>query len=103
MEAPGALAAVTAGLLGLALIGALAQLAFAGRQQVVADLIEARLVALALDLRDVRGGEGELQLLGGQIQIATGDLVLTHVVIGIARVAGGHYEIQGRRFVPRRV
>src|SRR5262249_40879828 len=63
----------------------LGELALVDAHEVVAHLIEPRLVALTLDLVDARGGEGELVLLRGEVEVAAGQLVLAHVVVGIAR------------------
>ena len=53
-----------------------------------ADLIEPRLEATALHGSDARYRERHLQLRDGQRQVAGGDVVLTHVIRRVGRVAG---------------
>jgi hypothetical protein len=53
------------------------------------------LVALPLDRAQVGGLEGELILGGGQRQIAPGELIFTHVVIGIPRIPRGAGRVGG--------
>src|SRR5215475_13779958 len=71
--------------------------------EVVTHLVESCLIALPLDLTDVRGGEGELQLLRCEVEVAVRDLVLTHVEVSIpgiaggARREGGESDLVGRR------
>src|SRR5688572_11018794 len=53
----------------------------------VADLVEPRLEALTLDRGEIGRGEGELELLNREHQVAGRDVVLAHVEVRIARVA----------------
>src|SRR6516162_6467866 len=86
---PQAVGSASAAALTLTVAVVARELSLAHAGEVVTHLIESRLIALALDLSDVRRGEGELQLLRCEKQIAARDLVLTHVEVGIPGIAGG--------------
>src|SRR5580704_6814659 len=89
LAASAAAAAALALALALALIAVIGQLTLARAGKILAHFIEAGLVALALDLADVRRGEGERQLLRCEVQVAAGDLVLAHVEVGIPGITCG--------------
>src|SRR6185437_13361662 len=54
----------------------------------IAHFVHARRDALALDFRKIGTRERLRVLLHGQLQLAAGDLILTHVIVGITDVAG---------------
>src|SRR5262249_19833637 len=72
--------------------------------QVFAHFVQSRLEARPWHLRQVGSCKGQLQLLSGHGEVAPGDLVFTHVEVGISRITSctgrqrGQSDLLGSRW-----